>query len=185
MTLFFGQLFVTVFNNGNRVSVLGFTRGYDVTGGPNGITNVDPFNVVRAFDRRRCKRYFYTALVVFLLALFAVYLVDRSRTGRRVEVAPRGPARRGADGDAGQPAEARRVRVRRGDRRAHGHPVRGAEHGVFTADFDVPTLIIVYAMLILGGAGSLGGVILGALVVNVSLEVAADAGPRDLGLLHA
>src|SRR6185437_4476573 len=44
VTLFFGQLFVTVFNNGNRVSVLGFTRGYDVTGGPNGITNVDPYN---------------------------------------------------------------------------------------------------------------------------------------------
>jgi hypothetical protein len=35
----------------------------------------------------------------------------------------------------------------------------------------VPTLIIVYAMLILGGAGSLGGVIIGAIVVNVSLEV--------------
>jgi ABC-type branched-subunit amino acid transport system permease subunit len=42
---------------------------------------------------------------------------------------------------------------------------------VFAADFDVPLLITVYAMLILGGAGSLGGVILGAIVVNVSLEV--------------
>ena len=41
---------------------------------------------------------------------------------------------------------------------------------VFAADFDAPLLITVYAMLILGGAGSLGGVILGALVVNVSLE---------------
>src|SRR6185437_14036791 len=36
--------------------------------------------------------------------------------------------------------------------------------------------IIVYAMLILGGAGSLGGVILGALVVNVSLEVLRTPG---------
>ena len=42
---------------------------------------------------------------------------------------------------------------------------------MFAPDFDTPTLIIVYSMLILGGAGSLGGVILGALVVNVSLEV--------------
>ena len=40
-------------------------------------------------------------------------------------------------------------------------------------------------MLILGGAGSLGGVILGALVVNVSLEAAADAGPRDVDLLRS
>src|SRR5205823_13769399 len=47
---------------------------------------------------------------------------------------------------------------------------------VFAADFDTPTLIIVYAMLILGGAGSLGGVIIGALVVNVSLEVLRTPG---------
>ena len=44
-------------------------------------------------------------------------------------------------------------------------------HGVFSADFDTPLLITIYAILILGGAGSLGGVILGALVVNVTLEV--------------
>ena len=42
---------------------------------------------------------------------------------------------------------------------------------VFSSDFDTPLLITVYAIVILGGAGSLGGVILGALVVNVSLEV--------------
>ena len=42
---------------------------------------------------------------------------------------------------------------------------------VFSSDFDTPVLITVYAILILGGAGSLGGVILGALIVNVTLEV--------------
>ena len=42
---------------------------------------------------------------------------------------------------------------------------------VFSSDFDTPLLITIYAIVILGGAGSLGGVILGALVVNVSLEV--------------
>jgi ABC-type branched-subunit amino acid transport system permease subunit len=52
----------------------------------------------------------------------------------------------------------------------------GLNTAVFAADFDVPTLIIVYAMLILGGAGSLGGVIVGALVVNVSLEVLRTPG---------
>ena len=42
---------------------------------------------------------------------------------------------------------------------------------VFSSDFDTPLLITIYAIVILGGAGSLGGVILGALVVNVTLEV--------------
>src|SRR3954471_3295027 len=45
VTLFFGQLFVTVTNNGNRISFLGLTRGYDLTGGPNGIANIDPFHL--------------------------------------------------------------------------------------------------------------------------------------------
>jgi ABC-type branched-subunit amino acid transport system permease subunit len=43
--------------------------------------------------------------------------------------------------------------------------------GVYSADFDTPILITIYAMVILGGAGSLGGMVLGAIVVNVSLEV--------------
>jgi ABC-type branched-subunit amino acid transport system permease subunit len=53
-----------------------------------------------------------------------------------------------------------------------------ANTAVFASEFDFTSglLIIVYAMLILGGAGSLGGVILGALVVNVSLEVLRTPG---------
>jgi hypothetical protein len=43
--------------------------------------------------------------------------------------------------------------------------------GVFPTSFDFPLLIMVYAMVILGGAGSLGGVVVGALSVNILLEV--------------
>ena len=43
--------------------------------------------------------------------------------------------------------------------------------GVFPTDFDLALLITVYAMVILGGAGSLAGVVLGAIVINVALEV--------------
>ena len=42
---------------------------------------------------------------------------------------------------------------------------------VFPANFDMPLLITIYAMVILGGAGSLAGVVLGAIVINVSLEL--------------
>ena len=45
VTLFFRQFFVTVYQNGNRISFLGLTRGYDVTGGPNGIPNVDNWDL--------------------------------------------------------------------------------------------------------------------------------------------
>jgi len=47
----------------------------------------------------------------------------------------------------------------------------GLNTAVFATSFDVTLLITIYAMVILGGAGSLTGVALGAVVVNVSLEV--------------
>jgi ABC-type branched-subunit amino acid transport system permease subunit len=50
--------------------------------------------------------------------------------------------------------------------------VNGAYYqGVFPDTFMFPLLITIYAMVILGGIGSLKGVVIGAIVVNVLLEV--------------
>jgi ABC-type branched-subunit amino acid transport system permease subunit len=81
ITLFFGQFFVTVYQNGSRISVLGLTRPYDVTGGPNGIPDVDNWDL-GGLKVSSVQGYYYAALVVFLLMLTVVYLVDTSRTGR-------------------------------------------------------------------------------------------------------
>jgi ABC-type branched-subunit amino acid transport system permease subunit len=43
--------------------------------------------------------------------------------------------------------------------------------GVFPTNFDIALLITIYAMVILGGAGSMTGVVLGAIAINVVLEV--------------
>jgi ABC-type branched-subunit amino acid transport system permease subunit len=51
-------------------------------------------------------------------------------------------------------------------------PVQGA---VFPANFDIVLLITVYAMVVLGGAGSLLGVTVGAVLINASLEALRDA----------
>ena len=48
--------------------------------------------------------------------------------------------------------------------------------GVFPNTFQFPLLITVYAMVILGGAGSMAGVVLGAVIVNVLLEVLREPG---------
>ena len=50
--------------------------------------------------------------------------------------------------------------------------------GVFPQNFELPLLITVYAMVILGGAGSIPGVVIGAIAINVSLELLRDAGER-------
>jgi branched-chain amino acid transport system permease protein len=175
VTLFFGQFFVTVYQNGNKISVLGLTRHYDVTGGPNGIPNVDNFDL-GGLKISSLQGYYYTALVIFLFALFVVYLVDQSRTGRAWKSLREDPL---AAELMGMPVNRLKlVAFSFGAAIAGltGTLFAGLNTAVFSADFDVPTLIIVYAMLILGGAGSLGGVILGALVVNVSLEVLRTPG---------
>lgn len=175
VTLFFGQLFVTIYQNGNRISFLGITRGYDVTGGPNGIPNVDNWNL-GGLKIASVSGYYYAALVVFVLVLGCVYLVDQSRTGRAWKSLREDPL---AAEMMGMPVNRLKLIAF-----AAGAAIAGLtgtlfaalNTAVFSADFDVPTLIIVYAMLILGGAGSLGGVIIGAVVVNVSLEVLRTPG---------
>jgi hypothetical protein len=50
--------------------------------------------------------------------------------------------------------------------------INGAYYqGVFPTSFGFATLITVYAMVVLGGTGSLPGVVAGAILVNVLLEV--------------
>ena len=41
---------------------------------------------------------------------------------------------------------------------------------VFPTDFDTPFLILIYAGLILGGAGSIGGAVAGGLIVAITLD---------------
>ena len=47
--------------------------------------------------------------------------------------------------------------------------------GVFPTSYNVPILITIYATPVSGGSGSLAGAVVGAIAVNVSLEVLRDA----------
>ena len=55
-----------------------------------------------------------------------------------------------------------------------GTLVTALNGGVFPQTFEFPLLITVYAMVILGGAGSIPGVVIGAITINVSLELLRD-----------
>ncbi len=178
VTLFFGQLFITVFNNGNRVSGLGFTRHYDVTGGPNGIADIDPFHLfghnLDPFGQVR--GYYWVALATFVVVITGLAFLDDSRVGR---------AWRSLREDA-LAAEMMGVPVKRlrlfafalgaGVAGLTGTIFAALNSAVFATDFDVPLLITIYAIVILGGAGRLPGVVLGAIVVNVTLEVLRTPG---------
>ena len=176
VTLFFGQLFVTIAQNGSRFSLLGFGHhSWDLTGGPNGIPDIDNWDL-GGLKISSLSGYYLTALVVFLISLFAIYLLDQSRTGRAWKSLREDPLAAEVMGMPVNRLKLLAFAISAGIGGLAGTLFAGLNTAVFAADFDVPTLIIVYAMLILGGAGSLTGVIFGAIVVNVSLEVLRTPG---------
>ena len=124
LTLFFGQAFVTLVSNADRITPPGFSSPVNFTGGPigiNGVDNIHSFGFTislgpglllprpgRLHDRRS-------------VALLAEQVAD----GPGVAVAARGPAGGAADGDAGEPAQAPRLHARRRRRGPHRDALRG------------------------------------------------------------
>ena len=176
VTLFFGQLWVSVMQNGSRISLLGFGHhSWDLTGGPNGIVNIDNWDLA-GLKVSSVQGYYYAALIVFLISLFAVYLIDISRTGRAWKSLREDPLAAELMGIPVNRLKLVAFTVSAAIGGLAGTLFAALNTAVFSADFSTSTLIIIYAMLILGGAGSLGGVIVGAFVVNVSLEALRTPG---------
>jgi len=163
VTLFFLQLWLVVLINAS------WSRG------PNGISDLYPLEF---FGRQviSLDAYYYVALIAFVLIISFLYLLNQSRTGR---------AWRALREDE-LAAELMTMPVSRlklmgfavgagiaGVAGAIFAPVQGA---VFPANFDLVLLITLYAMVVLGGAGSLVGVTVGAVLINASLEALRDAG---------
>jgi ABC-type branched-subunit amino acid transport system permease subunit len=170
VTLFFGQIFVTLTTQGYRWDWFGVGGTHDITGGPTGLTQVDPFRIV-GHELTQVRDYLWVALGGFAIIAVALTFANRSRTGR---------AWRALRDDA-LAAEVMSMPVNRMMMLAiavgagvagFAGAVNGAYYqGVFPSSFGFPVLITVYAMVILGGAGNLSGVVVGAVVVNVLLEV--------------
>ena len=80
VTLFFGQAFVVFVNNANRID-FPFIGHTDLTGGANGLDNIDPLNLF-GWKVTTTKEYYYFTLGAFVLVMMLLYFVNESRTGR-------------------------------------------------------------------------------------------------------
>jgi branched-chain amino acid transport system permease protein len=172
VTLFFGQIFYIVVSQGYRVSLLGLNgdlglhSNWDLTGGPNGIANVDRFHAFGGTASSE-RAYFYITLVSVAAVFAGLSLANRSRTGR---------AWRALNDDA-LAAQAMSMPINWLKLLAIGVGAAVAAlagtinsallQGAFPDDYNTQVLIVIYAMVILGGAGSLAGAVLGAVVVEV------------------
>src|SRR6266536_345285 len=80
VTLFFLQIFDVVANRGNELSFIGFGGKHDLTGGPNGIANIDSYRVFgHRLDALAVTSYFYGSLIAFGVVAIVLYLLTESR----------------------------------------------------------------------------------------------------------
>jgi branched-chain amino acid transport system permease protein len=171
VTLFFLEIFNNFTTNGYAWNWLGLGRSHDITGGPTGVTNVDPFRVFGRVLNNRPTDYVWVAAAGFTVIAVLFHFVNRSRTGRAWRALREDPLAAEMMGIPVKWLMLLAFAVGAGVAGFAG-AVNGAYYqGVFPDTFTFPLLITVYAMVVLGGAGSLGGVVLGAVVINVLLEV--------------
>jgi ABC-type branched-subunit amino acid transport system permease subunit len=173
VTLFFGQAFVVFVNAANPT-----VAGHGLTGGPNGIADIDP-NDIFGYDLSSRTQQYYFILVVVLLVLIGLHFLSESRTGRAWRALREDPLA----------AEAMSMPVNRLKLMAFafGAGIAGLAGCIFAAvltavtsgNFALPILITIYAVVILGGIGSLTGVVIGAIVINVSFQFLAPENPQQ------
>jgi ABC-type branched-subunit amino acid transport system permease subunit len=171
VTLFFGEAFVEFTNN---VAPTKF-------GGANGIANLDPIHVP-GYQFLSNASYYYLLVVVLVAVMAAMRLLETSRTGRAWRAIRDDQL---AAGSMTIPVD--RVKLMAFSFGAIVAALVGTVYAaqqisVFPTDFDTPILILIYASLIFGGAGSIAGAVTGGLVVMIIYDGLLRS-PSDSGYL--
>jgi branched-chain amino acid transport system permease protein len=168
VTLFFGQAFVVFVNTADP-------RG--LTNGPNGLADVDPLEFF-GYRITSLEQNFYFLLAVVALVVIALHFIDDSRTGRAWRALREDPLAASA---VSIPVNRLKLMAF-----AFGAAIAGLtgaifaaiQTGAFPGNFDVSLLITIYAIVILGGTGSIPGVVLGAVMIVVPYELLDPASDR-------
>jgi branched-chain amino acid transport system permease protein len=170
VTLFLGLAFVEVVTNVDPT----------VFGGVNGLFGLDPMH---AFGHQITTTlgYYYLALGVLVVVAAALHLLDTSRTGRAWRALRDDPLAAGA-----MTIPVKQLKVMAFCFSAMVGAVGGAlfaanQTSVFPTNFGPTVLILIYACLVLGGAGSIAGAILGGIVITVAEQMLSS--PIDAGYL--
>ena len=173
VTLFFLQLFQTLATNGDNVS------GHNITGGPFGILNVDPFSffghdLVVANQGVFAVSYLYVALAFFTIVFVALRFVNLSRTGRAWRSLREDPLAAEAMGMPVNRLKLVAFATGAAVAALTGTLFAALTGSVFPLAFYFVLLITIYTMVILGGSGSQAGVVLGAIIIGPLLEALRD-----------
>jgi len=171
VTLGFGQIAGLLFLNLDRVRLPFLCQGrpLNITGGPNGIINIDDIRIL-GVTVETAAGYYFLILLFLALVFLVVFHLDRSRIGR---------AWRAIREDE-LAAQIMGVDIHRLKLLAFsvGAAIAGTagvlfaawQGAVFPPNFDVTILIILYSMIVLGGVGNIWGAVSGALILSILPE---------------
>ena len=170
VTLFFGLAFYEFVNNVDQSNL----------GGNNGIIALEPWH---GFGGQigSILGYYYVALIVLIVLMAALHLLNSSRTGRAWRA-----VRDDELAARTMTIPTNRVKVMAFSFGAMVAALAGTifaaqQSNAFPTNFQTPILILIYACLVLGGAGSIGGAVLGGLVVTIVQQMLGS--PTDEGYL--
>jgi branched-chain amino acid transport system permease protein len=158
-----------------RLLLLNLDRPINITGGPNGLVDLD-YARVFGFTLRSVTQYYYMIMVWVFIVVLASYRIKRSRLGRGWEAIREDELAANAMGVNTSWMKLLAFGIGAGIAGATGGIFASWQGGVFPNNFDFPQLVTVYCMLILGGVGNIWGVILAAMILSILPEALREYG---------
>jgi ABC-type branched-subunit amino acid transport system permease subunit len=174
VTLGFGQIFVQLVTSLTRVNLPGREKAVDLTGGPNGIPNLDPIRIL-GFEASTVVHYYLILLVLLALVVLVIYHLHQSRVGRAWRALREDELAAEAMGMPTRRLKLQAFAVGAGIAGLCGALFASWQGSVFPSNFDTTLLITVYAIIVLGGLGSLPGVLVGAVIMIAAPDILRNA----------
>jgi branched-chain amino acid transport system permease protein len=174
VTLGFGQMFVQLTTSLTRVDLPGREKPVDLTGGPNGIVNLDPLSIF-GLRATTVVHYYLILLVVFAIAILVIYHLYKSRVGRAWRALREDELAAQAMGIPTRRLKLQAFAIGAAFAGFSGGLFAAWQGSVFPSNFDTTLLITVYAIIVLGGLGSLPGVVLGAVIMIAVPDILRNA----------
>jgi ABC-type branched-subunit amino acid transport system permease subunit len=172
VTLFFGQAFVVFTNSADP---------YGITNGSNGLANVDPLTFCGGHLTIHTTRgYYWFLLGVVGVVLVIMYCLSESRTGRAWKASREDPL---SAEMMGMPVNRLKIMAfgfGAGIAGLAGSLFAAIQTGAFPQNFGTAVLILIYAVVILGGTGSLTGMIVGSIVIISTNQVLDSTSPPNI-----
>ena len=170
VTLGFGLLFVQLATSLTRVKLFWLDRSVDLTRGPNGINGLDNISLF-GYEFKSTLQYYYLFLILTGIVVLIVYHLNHSRIGRAWRAMREDQL---ATEVMGMPV--RRLKLMAFAMGAGIAALAGSVQAAWQGNvapnrYSALTLIDLYAMIVLGGTGSLPGALLGAFAFTALPEI--------------